>query len=148
MPKATAKDHNVLELSLAVLLLIICALLCGNICVIQLAKVYNDNVCQRAAIAAAGAVIHNQDAQKILDAAQNCLKTCSIGGFFIEQPQFTKFKYESNAQGRALTVGTSTSVRPPALFLVADAQTRAEGKLTLVSNYTIQIPRILKSRDR
>lgn len=129
---------SIVDLGLGVVLLIVVALLVGNVYIIYLARCYNDKACRDAILCAAAAIESGKDSEAIMRAAKEGLNGAGQGGFFIEHPTFIEFKDQMVGGARQLRVQTQTMARVPAPILLIDKGESEHGDLSIKQTYILE----------
>jgi hypothetical protein len=132
-----------LQIVYSVCLLVLLALLAGNVVVMLMAGRVNDNVCKTAAEDAAQVYEVHGSPSELRSAILSAINKNVGGGFFIGNPVLTELKYYTDSSSgnkkAMLLVKTVISVRLPAPFLVFFAQPEQDGRLLLNSRCIVEL---------
>jgi hypothetical protein len=123
------RGRSILQVALAVMLLTVLALLTANICLIDLARNFNANVCVIAAHAGAQTAQQGGDQNQITEAVEQAIRQASPGGFFVHRPSLRELRFDSVHGLPYLVVATATAARVPAPLLVWNGTFGQDGKL-------------------
>jgi hypothetical protein len=118
VPLRGKRGRGVLEVSVAVFLLIILALLITNISLMSLARDFNARVCSTAAKAGANSAARGADHHAIAQSVLQAINDSSAGGMLIERPCLYELHFDSVKGRQRLIVGTIVKAKVPAPILV------------------------------
>jgi len=119
------------------------ALIVGNIIVIFVADVYNQEACWRAAHAVANGVKNGLSTRSIYRSAQDSILSLTVLNTYMDGPECTECFEQPSMPGNVWQVTTVTSIRLPAPFLVLNNQHALEdGRLKLTKTYLLKIGRV------
>jgi hypothetical protein len=121
--------RSVLQVSLAVFLLTLLALLTANVCLIDMARNFNAKVCVAAAKVGAMIAQKGGDESQITKGIQDTINHASPGGFFVQRPSLRELRFDSVHGLPYLVVATVTAARVPAPVLVWNGTFSPDGSL-------------------
>lgn len=127
--RRSQNGRSVLQVGTAVLLLTLLALLTANICLINIARDFNTNVCIHAAKIGAFIAQKGADQSQVTEAVEEAIKHSAPGGFFVHRPSLRELRFESVHGQPYLVVATVTAARVPAPLLVWNGTFAADGRL-------------------
>jgi hypothetical protein len=134
---------GLMQVALSVCILVLLALLIGNVTLILMAINLNNYVCKQAAQAGAETYAYGGDQRDLQMAVSHAVNNETAGGFFISPPILAEMKcYTDMSNGhrkQMLLVKTITAVYVPAPFLLFFVHPSYEGRLLLTSKYAIKL---------
>lgn len=134
---------GLLQIAFSVCILVVLALLIGNVALMLMAINLNNFVCKQAAQAGADAYAWGGDPRDLQIAVAHAVNRETAGGFFISHPVLAELKcYIDTNDGRRkqmLLVKTVTAVYLPAPFLLFFAGSTEGGRLLLTSKYAVKL---------
>ncbi len=141
--KYRKSSGSILQVALSVGILVLLALLIGNIALILMAINLNDSVCRQAAQAGAETYLLGGNQKDLQTAVFYAVNKDSAGGFFISHPALEELKCftqsDKDSRKQMLLVKTITAVRVPAPFLLFFAHPVSKGRLLLSAACLVEL---------
>ncbi len=141
--KCRKPSGGLFQIALSVCVLVLLALLVGNVVLILMAINLNNSVCRQAAQVGAEVYALGGDQRDLRTAVFYTVNKEKVGGFFISHPILAELKCYTDANGddkkQMLLIKTITTVCVPAPFLLFFAGPTEGGRLLFTSRCAIKL---------